>query len=171
MGKSNIVALIVAAAENGVIGCDNQLPWKISEDLRYFKRITLGKPVVMGRKTWDSIGRPLPGRPNLVVTRNPGWSAAGALVAHSLDDALAQAEVLAGGAEVMVIGGAQIFAEALPLAGRLYLTEVHRAYAGDAVFPPPDPAEWREVGREDHAGDPGFSFVVLERYRVGGDAG
>jgi dihydrofolate reductase len=158
-----MLALIVAAATNGVIGRDNRLPWHIPDDLRYFKRVTLGKPVVMGRKTFVSIGKPLPGRINIVLSRDPGWSAEGVLVAADLDQALQLAERQSPGAEIMVIGGGSLFAEALPRAARLYLTEVHRDFAGDVVFPEPDPAAWREISREPHEGDPPYSFVVLER--------
>jgi dihydrofolate reductase len=125
--------------------------------------MTMGKPVVMGRKTFQSIGKPLPGRPNIVVTRDPAWAADGVQVAHGLDQALDLAAGLAAGGEVMVIGGAELFNATLATAGRLYLTEVHRDYQGDVFFPRPDPAAWREVSREDHAGDPSYSFVVLER--------
>ncbi|MFD2233025.1 dihydrofolate reductase [Phaeospirillum tilakii] len=157
------VALIVAVAANGMIGRDNALPWHIPADLKWFKRQTLGKPVIMGRRTWDSLGRPLPGRTNIVLTRQPGWSAEGALVAASLDAALALAEQAAPGAEAMVIGGATLYAEALPCAGRIYLTEIGSAYDGDTSFPPFDRTAWREVSREPQAGDPPFAFVVLER--------
>ena len=157
------LSLIVAVAANGVIGRDNQLPWRLPEDLRYFKRVTMGKPVVMGRKTYDSIGKPLPGRPNIVVTNAAAWTAEGVSVAHSLAEALGLANRLAEGGEVMLIGGAQLFNEARPCAERLYFTEVHRDYEGDVTFPRPDPALWREVSREDHDGDPAYSFVVLER--------
>jgi dihydrofolate reductase len=155
------VSLVVAVAANGVIGRANRLPWHLPGDLRHFKRTTLGKAVVMGRKTFQSIGRPLPGRRNVVVTRDEGWIADGVWVAHSLEQGLA----IAGGGEVMVIGGAELFGAALPMADRLYVTEVHRAYDGDAVFPALDAAVWREVSRQDHEGDPALSFVVLERSR------
>jgi dihydrofolate reductase len=158
-----MLSLIVAVAANGVIGRDNQLPWRISEDLRYFKKMTIGKPVVMGRKTYQSIGKPLPGRPNIVLTRDANWTANGVHVVHALDQALARGEEMANGEEVMVIGGAELFNAMLPAAQRLYWTEVHRDYQGDAFFPSPDPASWREISREDHEGDPPFSFVVLER--------
>lgn len=158
------LALIVAVAANGVIGRDNALPWRIPEDLKWFKRNTLGKPVIMGRKTWDSIGRPLPGRPNIVVTRQGDWRADGAYAVHSVDDALALAARLAPEApELMVIGGSALFAEALPRAYRFYLTEIARAYEGDTWFPAFDRAGWREASREHHDGDPAFDFVVLER--------
>jgi len=157
------LALIVAAASNGVIGVNNQLPWHISEDLKYFKRVTLGKPVVMGRKTYESIGRPLPGRPNIVITRDQSWSAEGVTVVHSIADGLKAGEALAQGGEVMVIGGAEIFNATLPLADRLYFTEVKRDYEGDAFFPLPDPAQWREISREEHDGEPPYAFLLLER--------
>jgi dihydrofolate reductase len=157
------LSLIVAVAKNGVIGRTNQLPWHLPADLRYFKRVTMGKPVVMGRKTYDSIGKPLPGRPNIVVTRDAAWIAEGVSVAHSMPEALALANKMADGGEVMLIGGAESFAEAVDYADRLYFTEVHRDYEGDVTFPHPDPAVWREISREDHDGDPAYSFVVLER--------
>ena len=158
------LALIVAIAANGVIGKDNALPWHIPEDLKWFKRNTLGKPVIMGRKTWDSIGRPLPKRPNIVVTRQTDWSVDGVLVAHSLAEALALAESLAPETdEVMVIGGNALFAEALPLCARLYITEIARDYDGDVRFPAFDRSGWREVSRERNDGDPAYDFVVLEK--------
>ena len=149
------LALIAARARNGVIGLDNRMPWYLPEDLAYFKRVTLGKPVVMGRKTFESIGRPLPGRLNIVVTRNPGWQAAGVQVAHSLDAAL----VLAAAAvpeEIMLIGGAELYRQALPQADVLYLTEIDAEFAGDAFFPEVDLARWRidreEAGQRDSDG-------------------
>lgn len=158
-----MIAMIVAVAANGVIGKDNRLPWHLPEDLRYFKRVTMGKPLVMGRRTFESIGRPLPGRPNVVVTRNAAWTAEGVHVARSLEDGVALAEKLAGGGEAMVIGGAEIFNAAAGLARRLYYTEIGRDYDGDAFFPKPDPASWREVWREEHDGDPSYAFLVLEK--------
>ncbi|EME68469.1 dihydrofolate reductase [Paramagnetospirillum caucaseum] len=158
------VSIIVAVAANGVIGKDNALPWHIPEDLKWFKENTLGKPVIMGRKTWESIGRPLPKRPNIVVTRQAEWRAEGAHTAHSLDEALDLATRLAPGAvELMVIGGNALFAEALPRAARLYLTEIARAYEGDTLFPALDRSLWRETLRRPNAGEPPFDFVVLER--------
>src|SRR5690554_5277556 len=122
-------ALIVAMAQNRVIGRNNQLPWYLPGDLRYFKQATMGKPIIMGRKTWDSIGRPLPGRMNVVISRNAGWQApAGTVAAPSLEAALVKAEAqaeLEGGDEVMIIGGGQIYAEALPMVDRMYITQVH----------------------------------------------
>lgn len=164
------VALIVARADNGVIGREGGLPWHLSGDLKFFKAQTLGKPVVMGRKTFQSIGRPLPGRPNLLVSRDPGFRPEGTEVFAALGGALARAQDLAadgGATEVMVIGGGQIYAEALPLASRIYLTEVHAAPDGDTRFPGLDPAQWREVRRDPPAsggdGQPDYSIVVLER--------
>ncbi len=163
------IALIVAMAENGVIGRDNRLPWHLPADLRHFKRLTLGKPVIMGRKTFESIGRPLPGRTNIVLTRQPGFAPAGVRVAASLDAALAMAEAQAradGVDEVMVIGGAAVYAEALPRADRLYLTRVQLAVDGDARFPEPDPASWHRTACEPlPAGDPGPLRCVFETWQ------
>lgn len=164
------VALIVAVAENGVIGRNGELPWKLSGDLRYFKAVTMGKPIIMGRKTFESIGRPLPGRPNLVVSRNPDFSADGVTVYPSLAAAIDHAQTLADGLEddgVMVIGGAGLYRAALPIADRIYLTEVHTAVDGDVTFPVFDRADWAERSRERHpSGEKDefdYSFVVLER--------
>jgi dihydrofolate reductase len=164
------LAVIVAAAENGVIGRNNGLPWHLPEDLRYFKRVTMGKPIVMGRRTFESIGRPLPGRANIVISRNPRYSAAGVRLVASLDEALVLAEHVAlsdGVGEVVVIGGAEIYALALPRATRLYLTRVHARVEGDALLPPLDWKQWREVSRERHAAAGGnpfdYSFLVYER--------
>ena len=126
------VALIAAVAANRTIGLDNRLPWRLPEDLRRFKALTLGHPVVMGRRTWDAIGRPLPGRTNIVVTRSRRFAAPGALIAHTLDEALAAA---AAADEVFVIGGGDLYRAALPLAQRLLLTEIRRELAGGAFFP------------------------------------
>jgi dihydrofolate reductase len=164
------LGVIVAVAENGVVGRNNALPWHLPEDLRYFKRMTLGKPIVMGRKTFESIGRPLPGRRNLVISRNPGFHAEGVIVLPSLEAALALAQDLArddGVEEWMVIGGAQIYAAAIPLASRLYVTEVHAEVEGDARLPPVDWSAWRELSRERHAASGSnpydYSFVTYER--------
>lgn len=162
MAKDPIVSLVVAVARNGVIGRDNDLPWRLPDDLKHFKAITLGKPVVMGRRTFESIGRPLPGRENRVVSRRPGFEAPGCRVFASLEAALAGPEP-----EVMVIGGGQIYAAALPLAQRLYITEVDAEVAGDARFPGIDPDGWREVSCEAHAADErhahAFRIRLLER--------
>lgn len=167
------IALIVAMARNRVIGKDNAMPWHLPEDLKYFKRHTLGKPVIMGRNTFESIGRPLPQRSNIVVSRNPGYRIDGATVVATLDAALAlAAEQLRAvspdeDGEVMVIGGAQIYAQTLPGAQRLYLTEVQAEPEGDAFFPDFERQAWREVSREDHAACGSnsypYSFVILER--------
>jgi dihydrofolate reductase len=166
------VSLIVAAAQNRVIGRNNNLPWYLPNDLKYFKQATMGKPIIMGRKTYDSIGKPLPGRPNIIITRNSEFTAEGVIVARSLKDAIAQAEDLAfinGAEEVMIIGGAQIYAESLPSADRLYLTEVHADVEGDAYFPEYDANDWQEQGREDFTAiDPNpydYSFVVYDRVK------
>jgi len=153
--------LVVAAARNGTIGVDGKLPWHIPADLRRFKALTLGKPMIMGRKTFESLPGLLPGRRHIVLTRDPRWQAAGAEVAADLDAALA----LAGGEEAAIIGGAEIFALALPRAGRIELTEVHAEVPGDTFLPPLCPG-WRETFRESHdpSGDrPGFAFVTLAR--------
>ncbi|WP_077400305.1 dihydrofolate reductase [Microbulbifer agarilyticus] len=144
------IAMIVAMARNGAIGRENTLPWSISGDLQFFKRTTLGKPVVMGRKTFESIGRPLPGRQNIVITRNSAWRADGVEVVSSLEAAIALAETAAqqaGASELMVIGGAEIYRQALPLAQRLYVTEVDAEVDGDAFFPNIDNT-WKEASRD-----------------------
>ncbi len=154
------VTFHLARADNGVIGRDGKLPWHLPADLRRFKAQTMGKPMVMGRKTFESFPSPLPGRRHIVLTRDKGWSAAGAEVAHSPDAALALA-----GDDAAVIGGAEIFALLLDRADRIELTEVHVHAEGDATVPAFD-AGWREVAREDHpgeAGRPAYSFVTLER--------
>ncbi len=160
------VSLIVAMATNRVIGRDGGLPWHISEDLKYFKKVTMGKPMIMGRKTWDSIGRPLPGRASIVVSRDPVFEADGATTVNTFSKALSVAETMAdatGAGEVIVMGGAAVYERALPHAGRIYLTEVHREYDGDVFFPEFNEGAWQETSRDDHDGDPGFSWVVLER--------
>lgn len=147
---SPALAMIVAMARNRAIGRENTLPWRISGDLQFFKRTTLGKPVVMGRKTFESIGRPLPGRQNIVITRNPDWCVDGVTVVSSLEQALAIAADTAvrdGVDEVMVIGGAEIYRQAIPLAQRLYVTEVDTEVEGDAFFPALNET-WREVSRD-----------------------
>jgi dihydrofolate reductase len=162
------IAHIVAMARNRVIGVDNQLPWHLPEDLRHFKAKTMGKPIVMGRKTWESIGRPLPGRDNIVVTRQAGFQAEGAYVCATPQDAIALAEQFAqqrGVEELLVIGGAQLYRETLPLCQHIYLTEVDCEIVGDADYPKLDHSEWRELSRERHfqdgEGNPDYSFVEL----------
>jgi dihydrofolate reductase len=154
-----MMVFYLARADNGVIGRDGRLPWHIPADLKRFKAMTMGTPMVMGRKTFESFPSPLPGRRHIVLTRDRGWSAPGAEVVHSAAEALASA-----GDQVAVIGGAEIFALLLDRADRIELTEVHVSPTGDAVVPAF--AGWREVAREDHAADeerPGYSFVTLVR--------
>ncbi|MFC3607549.1 dihydrofolate reductase [Stutzerimonas tarimensis] len=163
------LALIVAVAENAVIGADNRMPWHLPAELQYFKSVTLGKPVIMGRKTWDSLGRPLPGRLNLVVSRQPELRLDGAEVFSDLGAARRRAERWAreqGAAEVMVIGGAQLFAETLDQADRLYLTRVALRPHGDVYFPEWDERQWSLATRHEHAardGRPAYSCEVWER--------
>lgn len=164
------LALIAALAQNRVVGIDNKLPWHLPEDLKYFKRVTTGKAVVMGRKTYESIGRPLPNRTNIVITRNQDFTAPGIEVVTSLEAALELAEnisLINGVDEVMVIGGAQIYEATLPRADRLYLTHVHADVEGDAYFPNVNMNEWKELGREDYAASEtnpyDYSFVVYDK--------
>lgn len=157
------LSVIVAMADNRVIGKDGALPWRLSDDLKRFKALTMGHPIVMGRKTWDSIGRPLSGRTNIVLTRDPAFRAEGASVAHSFEAALEAASAAEGGDEVFVIGGEAVYREALGRCDRIYLTEVRGAFDGDARFPEFERAAFRESAREDGAGAPAHAFVVLER--------
>ncbi|WP_196159630.1 dihydrofolate reductase [Reinekea sp. G2M2-21] len=164
------IAMIWAMAENRVIGRDNKLPWHLPNDLKYFKRLTTGKPVIMGRKTYDSIGRPLPNRINIVVTRDPSFSASGVKVVHDLQSAidLAEAECLISGAdEVIVMGGAEIYRQALPLADRLYITFVHAQVDGDAYFPEFDLSAYQEIGRDGFQADGpnpyDYSFCIFDK--------
>lgn len=165
------IAFVVAAAKNGVIGVDGDLPWRLKTDLQLFKKNTLGKPVIMGRKTWESLPfRPLPKRLNIVVTRDPGYTAEGAIVAGDPGAALAEARKQAqldGVDEVCIIGGAQIYAATRQLAGRIYLTEVDAEPEGDAVLETFDPAMWKEMHREAYPSGPdddhAFVFRILER--------
>ncbi|HYX63866.1 MAG TPA: dihydrofolate reductase [Burkholderiales bacterium] len=155
------VYLVAAVAANGVIGNGGRLPWQLPEDLKHFKRLTLGHPVIMGRRTWESLGKPLPGRDNIVVTGQPGYGAAGAAVARSLEGALA---LCAGEPVAFVIGGSRLFAESLPVAAGLVLTEIHRDFPGDTWFPEYDRSKWRETQREAHTAADGmrFDFVLYE---------
>ena len=154
-----MITLVLAMAKNGVIGKEGAIPWRIADDLKRFKQLTMGKPVVMGRRTWDSLPRkPLAGRDNIVVTRQTDWSAEGAIALHSLAEALDR-EV-----DISVIGGGEIYREALARADRIELTEIHRDFDGDAVFSF-DRAQWRETAREDHVAPDGlaYSYVTLVR--------
>lgn len=156
------VYLVVALARNGVIGACGKLPWHLPEDLQHFKRLTLGHPVIMGRRTWQSLGRPLPGRENIVVSRQAGFAAPGASVAASVEAAIA---LCAGEAVAFVIGGAAIYAAALPLADGLVMTEIDRDYEGDTRFPAWDRKGWKVSQKETHASGEGvrFDFVLYER--------
>jgi dihydrofolate reductase len=160
------VVLVAAVAENGVIGKQGALPWHLKSDLAHFKRLTIGKPVIMGRKTLESIGKALKDRTNIVLTRDLGLVARDAVLATSMDAAFAYARTDAdkrGVDEIMVIGGSDIFEAAMPLADRLEITEVHASPEGDSYFPPIDPAVWREAKREEHRAGPGddFEFSII----------
>ena len=164
------LSMMVAKASNDVIGRDNKLPWYLPNDLKYFKQVTFGKPVIMGRKTWESLKGPLPGRTNIVITRQADYVAEGAKVVTTLEEAVAMAENVAfidGQEEAVIMGGAEIYKLALPAADRLYLTEVHAQVDGDTFFPEYDKSEWNEIGREDFAAEGpnpyDYSFVVYER--------
>jgi len=158
------VSIIVAVANNGVIGRDNDLPWRLSEDLKHFKRTTLGKPVIMGRRTYESVGKPLPGRKNIVVTRDASYTAEGCEVAHSIQEAIGKAGDVE---EVMILGGGQLYKVALPMTDRIYLTQVDAEVAGDTRFPELDWSEWNEVSRWEHPADEkndhACTFLVLEK--------
>jgi len=158
---SKQLTLVVAMDAQRGIGVDNKLPWHLPEDLAHFKRVTLGHPIIMGRKTFDSIGRPLPKRRNIVVTRNAGWAHEGVEAAGSLREAIA----LAGDGQASIIGGAQIFAESLQLADRMIVTHIDGIYRCDTFFPEIDAALWTVTAREDHRSSDGvaFSFVTYER--------
>jgi dihydrofolate reductase len=161
------IVLLAAVADNGVIGRDNALPFRQSSDLKRFKAITMGKPLVMGRKTYLSIGRPLPGRTSIVVTRDPFFATPGVVVAGSVEAALAAARgdaLRRGTDEIIVIGGTEIFAQTMPIADRLEITEVHTSPEGDVYFPPIDPARWRPAARDKHQPGPNddapFTYVT-----------
>ncbi len=161
---------VVAVALNGVIGADEDMPWHLPSDLKRFKQITMGKPIVMGRKTFESIGRPLPGRPNIVITRSDTFSAEGVQVFGSIDDALKRAGELAAelsADEICIIGGGEIYRQTLARTTRIYLTRVMAELAGDTTYPDLDETEWKEVAREHHTEGPGdtadFVIVTLER--------
>jgi dihydrofolate reductase len=159
------ISLIVGMNENGVIGKDNKIPWHLAADMAHFKETTMGHPIIMGRKTFDSIGRPLPGRQNIVVTHNPGFSHEGIQVANSLDSAIALA-IVSHVSEIFIIGGQAIYEAALPKADRIYLTLVHGHMAGDKHFKY-DSGQWKEISRQSHKADDkneyDYDFIVLER--------
>lgn len=168
MASDKMLSLIVAMGDHNEIGKGGRMPWHLPADLRHFKTVTMGKPVIMGRRTYDSIGKPLPGRRNIVVTRDPAWQAGGCEVAHSLPEALMLA---AGEPEIMLIGGGQLYREALARSQRIYLTRVHGDFDADTFFPALDLSQWREVACESHPVDERnpypCTFQVLER-RVSG---
>jgi dihydrofolate reductase len=156
------IYLVAAVAANGIIGKDGKLPWHLPEDLKHFKRVTMGRPVIMGRKTWESLKGPLPGRENIVITRQAGYDAPGAAVAASFEAALA---MCAGEAVACVIGGEQLFRDSLPIASGLVMTEIKQDFAGDTRFPDYDRSQWKETKREAHTATDGmrFDFVFYER--------
>lgn len=159
-----MISLIVAMTRNRVIGLNNAMPWHLPADLQHFKALTLGKPIVMGRKTFEAIGKALPGRQNIIVSHNPNYTAAGCTIVTSLQDALAKAQPTE---EVMVIGGAQVFKQAMPLAHRMYITWIETTLNGDAYFPEWDAFDWQIISTRNSAADEknayGLQFVVLER--------
>ena len=161
------IAYVVAMDENLVIGRDNDLPWRLPDDMRWFREKTLGKPCIMGRKTYDSLPdrfRPLPGRLNIVVTRNSDYQALGAVVVHSVDEALQAAGDVE---EVIIVGGGDLFRRLMPVVDRLYLTQVHGAVEGDVFFPPVDLSQWHETYRQEHPADERhplpFTWLILDR--------
>jgi len=164
MNQSPRISIIAAMARNRVIGKENKLPWRLPADLQHFKRLTMGKPMIMGRKTWESLPGLLPGRLHIVVTRNPDHEAPGAKLAHSLEGAIRQA---GDAPEIMIIGGANLYAQALSLAQRIYLTGIDLDVEGDAWFPELDSTRWRETAREEHKADKinpvDYRFITLEK--------
>ena len=160
------ISMVVAMDTKGVIGRDNELPWHLPADLQHFKRTTMGKPILMGRKTHESIGRPLPGRTNIVITRDNGYRAAGCVVVNSIDAAL---EAAGEQDEIMVIGGAEFYRQVLPRTDTIYLTRIHESFDGDTRFPELNTADWREVERNDQVADAknphDYSFIRLDRIR------
>lgn len=159
------ISLIAAMAENRVIGINNRMPWHLPADLRHFKALTIGKPIIMGRKTWESLPGLLPDRPHIVVTHQPNYQAEGCQVVHSIDEALAAAGDVS---EVMIVGGAAFYSAMLPQADRIYLTRVETTVEGDAFFPDCNPAQWQITAQEKHAADEKnllpYSFLTLERH-------
>lgn len=160
------LAIIVATDQQGLIGKENDLPWKLSADLQYFRRVTMGKPIIMGRNTHESIGRALPGRKNIIVTKNKSYQAEGCTVVHSIPDALLACEQVE---EVMIMGGASLYEQFLPQADKLYLTQVHASLTGDTWFPDWQKNEWSELSREDYQADEkndyAYSFIVYEKLK------
>lgn len=158
------ISAIFAMSENRVIGKNNQLPWHLPADLKHFKQITMGNPILMGRKTYESIGKPLPGRCNIVITRDTNYQAPGCVVVNSVESALAAVK---DNDEIFIIGGALLYQETLPLTQRLYMTLIHHSFDGDTFFPALNENEWQEVERTDHPADENnkysYSFVTLDR--------
>jgi dihydrofolate reductase len=161
-----LVSIVVAMTENGVIGRDNAMPWRLPDDLKRFKALTMGKPMLMGRKTFDSIGKALPGRTSIVLTRDPGWHAEGVIVVRSVEEAFQRLGETTGG-ELCAVGGAELFRLVMPITQRIYLTRIHANIEGDTVFPPIDASQWREVERTEHPADErhayAMTFSTLER--------
>lgn len=161
-----VLSAVAAMAENRVIGKNNQMPWHLPADLKHFKTITSGHPVLMGRKTYESIGKPLPGRTNIILTRDIQYSAPDCVIVHSLEDAVSLANELDMD-EIFVIGGAEVYRQLLPQIQRIYLTMIHHEFDGDAHFPELKMEEWKEISRERHEGDEknefDYSFVLMER--------
>jgi dihydrofolate reductase len=159
-----VISIIVAMAENRVIGKENSLPWHLPADLQHFKAMTIGKPIIMGRKTWESLPGKLPERPHIIISANPDYSADGCMVVNSLEQAI---EAAGDVPEVMIVGGAMLYAQALPLADNIYLTMVETEADGDTLFPEYDQAQWREIAREHHPSDDknpfAYSFITLSR--------
>ena len=156
------ISLIAAVSKNGVIGEKNSLIWKLPEDMKRFRQLTAGKPVIMGRKTFESIGKPLPNRKNIIITRDKNYRAEGCIAVHSVDDALKAGK---GAEEIMVIGGAQIYKQFLPIANRMYLTFIDKDFEGDAYFPEYNKNEWKEISREEHQNTQ-FNYAFLDFERV-----
>ena len=160
------ISLICAASQNGVIGIENRLPWKLPADLKRFKALTMNHPVIMGRKTFESIGKPLPGRTNIVVSKQKGFQTCGALVAGSLEEALRLCE---NAEEAFVIGGASLYQQALPMVDKIYLTRIHQDFEGDSYFPELDKSAWRETSHEDFQPEKEnkypYSFLTFEKSR------
>ena len=163
MSTHPLVSVIAAMARNRVIGINNSLPWRLPEDLKHFKALTLGHHIIMGRKTYESIGKALPGRTTVIVTRDSGYRVEGCLTVHSIDAAIA---ACGGDAEVFFVGGADLYAQVLPRADRLYLTEIQADYAGDAHFPEFDRAAWRESERRENVNPEGLSYHFVTYRRL-----
>jgi dihydrofolate reductase len=157
------LSLIVAVARNGVIGINNTLPWHLPEDLKRFRALTTGHHIIMGRKTYESINRLLPGRTTVIVTRNKDYHVEGALIAHSLDEAVA---LCGNDTEAFLIGGAELFRDALETADRIYLTEIDAEFVGDTFMPPLDLAQWKEVSRESHTSAQGWDYTYIDYQRI-----